>query len=84
VNDHLEMDVGGAAPGQFRQGIRASHPADGGGRRAYELDRLGMEDIAQSQPDHGFPQFIAVIDNWRTVAMDTHTKYGTCAIATHL
>ena len=30
------------------------------------------------------PQFIAVIDNWSTVAMDTHTKYGTWATATHL
>jgi hypothetical protein len=29
-------------------------------------------------------EFIAVIDNWRTVAMDTHTKYGTWATATHL
>src|ERR1700678_4303778 len=30
------------------------------------------------------PQFMTVIDNWRTVAMDTHTKYGTWATATHL
>jgi hypothetical protein len=32
----------------------------------------------------GHHQFIAVIDTWRTVAMDTHTKYGTCTAATHL
>ena len=24
--------------------------------------------------DHGFPQFIATIDNWITAAVDTHTK----------
>ena len=30
------------------------------------------------------PQFIAVIDNWSTVAIDTQTKYGTWATATHL
>jgi hypothetical protein len=27
------------------------------------------------------PQFIAVIDTWRTMAIDTHTKYGTWATA---
>ena len=31
-----------------------------------------------------FPQFIAVIDSCSAVAMDTHTKYGTCNAATHL
>ena len=27
---------------------------------------------------------MTVIDNWITVAVDTHTKYGTWATATHL
>ena len=34
--------------------------------------------------DDELHQFIAVIDNWITVAMDTHTKYGTWATATQL
>jgi len=29
-------------------------------------------------------QFITVIDSCSTVAIDTHTKYGTCAAPTHL
>ena len=29
-----------------------------------------------------FPQFIAVIDNCSTVAIDTQTRYGICASAT--
>lgn len=28
-------------------------------------------------------QFMAVMDSCRTVAIDTQTKYGTCAAATH-
>jgi hypothetical protein len=27
-------------------------------------------------------RFIHVIESWSTVAIDTHTKYGTCATAT--
>jgi len=33
---------------------------------------------------HHRPQFHNVIDNCNTVAIDTQTKYGTCATATHL
>ena len=44
------------------------------------------EAIRRSARQHtrGRYQFIAVIDTWITVAVDTHTKYGTWATATHL
>jgi hypothetical protein len=34
--------------------------------------------------DHDFPKFIAVVEICSTVAMDTHTKYGTWAMTTNL
>ena len=34
--------------------------------------------------DHDFPQFSQVMPICSTVAIDTHTKYGTWATATHL
>jgi hypothetical protein len=46
---------------------------------AHELD-----DLVRKATKTDRHQFIAVIDTWITVAVDTHTKYGTWATATHL
>ena len=73
-----------AETAQLRQGIGPFHLADGSGRRRDELDRLVPKQAAEAEANHGLPQFIAVIDSCSTVAMDTHTKYGPCATATHL
>jgi hypothetical protein len=78
------MEVSGAEPGQLRQHFLPIHATDGRRRRVGELDGLVPEDATESEANHGFPQFIAVIDTWITVAVDTHTKYGTWATATHL
>ena len=73
-----------AETAQLCQGVGPFHFADGGRRRRDELDGLVPEHAAEAETNHGLPQFIAVIDIWITVAMDTHTKYGTWATATHL
>jgi hypothetical protein len=48
------------------------------------LGEPGLLDMPGVTPKHacGHHQFIAVIDSCSTVAMDTHTKYGTWATAT--
>jgi hypothetical protein len=73
-----------AQVGQLRQGISPLHPGKCCRRRGAELDRLVSKYAAEAKAGHGLPQFIAVIDNWITVAIDTQTRYGTWATATHL
>ena len=76
--------LAGQSRASFARASCRSMLTDGRRRRVDELDRLVPEDAAEAEANHGFPQFIAVIDTWSTVAMDTHTKYGTWATATHL
>jgi hypothetical protein len=49
ANDHLEMDVGGAEPGQLRQGVRPLLAIDGRRRRVDELDRLVREGATKAE-----------------------------------
>jgi len=67
------------------------HAADGLDRCVAKLDRLFTKDAAEAKADfcsgwtlrHCY-QLLQVIDNCSTVAIETHTKYGTCDTATHL
>jgi hypothetical protein len=52
-----------AQVGQLRQGVGPIHPGEGGRRGRAELDRLVSKDTAKTKANHGFPQFITVIDN---------------------
>ena len=57
--------------------LKRTNPADlEDSRRRDEIDRLVPKQAAEAEADHVLPQFIAVIDNCSTVAIDTHTKYG--------
>ena len=74
VRDKTALDVFPIRPMGIREAIQkalASTTTDGLVEKPL-VDRLSPS------------QFIAVIDTWSTVAMDTHTKYGTWATATHL
>ena len=48
----------------------------------YERPHQDRQGQHQHFMDHGFPQFITVIESCSTVAIDTQTKYGTWATAT--
>ena len=71
----------------------------GGARSGHTLGRLRRDKSLPHEPSmaeerlpreahprplpHDAPRFIQVIDNCNTVAIDTQTKYGPCATATH-
>jgi hypothetical protein len=60
-----------AQSAQFLQCVGPLHLADWGGCcRRNELDRLVTEHAAESMPNHGLPQFIAVMLSCSTVASD--------------
>lgn len=63
---------------QFRQRICAVHSTYGRDGRVRKLDWLLLKHAAETEANHGLPQFMIVIDNCSTVASDTQIRYGIC------
>ena len=63
---------------QFRQRICAVHSTDGCNGRVGKLNWLLLKHAAETEANHGLPQFMIVIDNCNTVASDTQIRYGIC------
>lgn len=59
---------------QFRQRICTIHSTDGRNGRVCKLDWLLLKHAAETQANHGLPQFMIVIDNCSTVASDTQIR----------
>jgi hypothetical protein len=59
---------------QFRQRVCAIHSTNGRNGRVGKLDWLLLKHAAETEANHGLPQFMIVIDNCSTVASDTQIK----------
>lgn len=59
---------------QFHQRIGAIHSTNGCDGRVCKFNWLLLKHAAETQANHGVPQFMIVIDNCSTVASDTQIK----------
>lgn len=59
---------------QFRQRIGTIHSTDGRNGRVGKLDWLLLKHAAETEANHGLPQFMIVIDNCSTVASETQVR----------